>query len=238
MAAGVYRIAIVDDDQEQGALVAEFLSSRGFLAVVFQSPERFLRSLHHDTFDLILLDWLMPAQSGFEVLQEVRSKYPLMPVIMMTCRCSDADVIAALDEGADDYAIKPVNTAILNARITAVLRRKGAQVDVQRGPMELGPYRLDPKSCTVTFAGKSVVLTNREFALAWLFFTNPNRPLSRQYVLDQLWGKGTDSQTRTLDTHIARLRTKLWLGKANGVRLNTLYGFGYRLEKVEEMACL
>ncbi len=164
------------------------------------------------------------------VLTHIREIQRDLPVLMLTCRMDDECIIEGLHAGADDYVIKPVRDEVLVARVQALLRRLRPLDQSMSTRFSLGPYTFDPDTCTVTYGKRAVVLTNREFELARLFFTNPQRPLSRQYLLECLWGKTSDDQTRTLDTHVARLRTKLELGATNGVRLNTLYAFGYRLE--------
>lgn len=230
------RVAVLDDDAAQCDGIAALLERAGFRAVVFSSPRKFLHALHHDSFDVLLLDWVMPEICGMEVLEHIREARREIPVIMLTCRSEDEHVVSGLRAGADDYLAKPVREEVLTARIEAILRRLRPPTLPMDERLSLGPYTLQRAGCLVTFGDQIVTLTNREFELAALFFANPNRPLARQYVLECLWGKGADHLTRTLDTHVARLRTKLKLGPSTGVRLNTLYGFGYRLEMLDVVA--
>lgn len=231
MTGGVQsRIAIVDDDMAQCRRLELALSQDGHICAGYSSSRKFLNSFHYDTFDLLLLDWMMPELTGIEVLRHIRKVQPQLPVLMLTCRADDEDIIEGLKAGADDYVTKPVSDEVLAVRVEALLRRLRLPEPESDEVLTLGAYSFDPATSSAHFGGQAVVLTNREFALARLFFANPNRPLSRQYLLECLWGKGADLQTRTLDTHVARLRTKLHLGAQNGIKLNTLYAFGYRLE--------
>lgn len=228
------RIAIIDDDTVQANHLKNAVEKLGFIVRCFSSPRNFINSLHHDAFDLALLDWMLPEMTGIDVLQHIRQFDPKLPVLMISCRTGEEDIVHGLEAGADDYVIKPVNVPILMARIRALLRRIEQEDFDSDKPFDLGIYRFDPGACAVSFYDQKVVLTNREFALARLFFRNPNRPFARQYLLECLWGKSPDMQTRTLDTHVARLRTKLDLCDTNGVKLTTLYGYGYRLELASE----
>lgn len=189
---------------------------------------------HHDSFDLLLLDWLMPELSGIEVLQMVRESGGRdLPIIMLTCRSADTDIVEGLNSGADDFVVKPVCPEVLVARVNSLLRRLQPIEDHDNASFVAGIYTFHPASTSVTFHDKTAVLTNREFSLAKLFFTNPHRAFSRHYLIERLWGKSPDMETRTLDTHVARIRTKLDLRRSNGVKLATLYGYGYRLETSE-----
>lgn len=226
------RICIIDDNASQAETMANAIEASGYTVKIFTSPRSFINSFHHDSFDLILIDWLMPELNGLEVIRHVRERDRQVPIIMVTCCAEDADALEGLEAGADDYLVKPVKLPLLVARIKAFLRRVRATDTLIPHHFALGLYRFDPDSSAATFGDQTVVLTNREFALARLLFTHPHRAFSRQYLLEALWGTSPDVQTRTLDTHVARLRTKLALGKTNGVRLTTLYGYGYRLEPV------
>lgn len=227
---GHMRIALVEDDRCEAHGIESVLLNSGFAPKVFTAPRIFISALHHDSYDAIILDWVMPELSGIEVLSHVRASNLLVPVIMLTSFADSRKIIEGFSAGADDYITKPADPDILIARLRAALRRTGSVTNSVDKPFGLGPYVFDPHNVTATYIGKTVQLTNREFALARLLFTNPHKSFSRQYLLEYLWGKSPSMQTRTLDTHIARLRSKLSLGRATGVKLSTLYGFGYRLE--------
>jgi DNA-binding response OmpR family regulator len=154
---------------------------------------------------------------------------------MLTSRLDKDDIIAGLNAGADDYIVKPETPQVILARVEAVLRRTTPPETESR--MEcFGPYHFDKMHQTVEFGEEIVTLTSREFALALLLFRNTHRAFSRAYILEKLWNCAADISTRTLDMHISRIRSKLQLSPENGYRLQTVFGYGYRLETFEEDA--
>lgn len=228
------RIAVLDDDAPQAASMARALREAGYSCQEFHSPRVFLSQFHHDSFDLLILDWMMPELSGLEILHLVReSGGTQLPVIMSTSRSGDRDIVEGLNAGADDYVVKSDSTDVLLARVRAIFRRISQADTNANEPFAFGIYNFNPVYTSVTFGAQTVIMTNREFSLAKLFFSNPHRAFSRQYLIERLWGKSPDVQTRTLDTHVARIRSKLDLRPRNGVKLVTLYGYGYRMETIE-----
>lgn len=231
------KVALLDDDQSHNALVASVLGPAGFLCVGFTQPSKFLAELRKQTFDLVILDWNMPELSGVETLKLLRDDPATAPpVLLLTSRSIEDDLVQGLNAGADDYIVKPLQPQVLLARVNAVVRR------IHRPPTQPtteqhGQYRLDPGAQTASWAGHVETLTPKEFQLASLLFNNLSRPLSREYLLRRIWGQRPDLETRTLDAHVSRLRAKLHLRPSNGFRLSTVYGFGYRLEACDpEMA--
>ncbi len=224
------KVALLDDDHSHNALVASVLDPNGFVCTSFTQPSRLLAELRKQTFDLIILDWNMPELSGVETLRLLREDPTTAPpVLLLTSRSVEADLVEGLNAGADDYIVKPLQPQVLLARVNAVVRR------IHRPPAapqveNHGPYRLDPGAQTASWAGHVETLTPKEFQLASLLFNNLSRPLSREYLLRRIWGQRPDLETRTLDAHVSRLRAKLHLRPSNGFRLSTVYGFGYRLE--------
>jgi DNA-binding response OmpR family regulator len=164
------------------------------------------------------------------VIEYIRKFHPDVPSIMLTARNDRRDIIRGLEAGADDFVSKPVDPEVLSLRIKSVLRRYNGDVRSRPESLVLGPYLLRPSTSTVYFNNEAIILPKREFDMAMLFFTNPNRLLSRQYLAATLWGKVVDYQSRTIDTHVARLRKNLKLDPAFGISLNALYGFGYTLQ--------
>ena len=141
----------------------------------------------------------------------------------------EADLVEGLNDVSDDYIVKPLQPQVLLARVNAVVRRIHRSPS-QPQPEQYGQYRLDPGAQTASWDGRVETLTPKEFQLASLLFSNLSRPLSREYLLRRIWGQRPDLETRTLDAHVSRLRSKLHLRPNNGFRLSTVYGFGYRLE--------
>lgn len=226
------RIAVVDDDAEYGAFLKHLLVDAGHHVVNSANGSAFLRLAKNETFDLILLDWNLPGLDGIDIVRKLRSDPANdVPVILLTLRSDANDVVEGLDAGADDYVAKPVEARVLLARIDAVTRRHGAARS--EAPATYGIYTLDPAQEMVRFGNESVQLTSKEFQLAQMLFRNASRPLSRAYLLETVWNRSPDVQTRTLDSHVARLRSKLSLRPQNGWRLAPIYSYGYRLEPVE-----
>ena len=226
------RLAILDDDRELCARVASVMRNAGHAAYEFHSGEALRRALRRESYDLLLLDWELPDLSGIELLTWARSTLPSPPpVIMMTGRTGDGDIVQGLDVGADDYVTKPVNTAVLKSRVEAVLRRSYGSV---AGPSieTFGDHVFDPMAMTATVRGAEIDLTAKEFGLAMLLFRNLNRPLSRAHIMETVWGRNPDIASRTLDAHVSQIRGRLGLRPEHGRRLASVYSFGYRLEQI------
>lgn len=223
------RIGILEDDLALASYVEKSLAERGNGCEMFTDGQKLIQQLHRETFDMLILDWNVPGTSGLEVLQWVRGNFESrLPVLMLTSRSAEEDIVAGLSAGADDYVIKPVSSAVLLARVDAVARR--AYPEPSRTIETFGPYEIDSRTEEVAVRGVSVALTAKEFALTLLLFRNRNRALSRAYLMDSIWGIRPDLPTRTLDAHISNVRTKLNLRPENGFKLTPIYSYGYRLE--------
>lgn len=230
------KIAVVDDDQDIASLLCLWLEEAGYACVSFQDGQEFRRQLGNDQFDAVLLDWMMPEVDGAQVLAWLRSKQDWdTPVIFVTSRTTEDDMVRILNEGADDYITKPVSRRELLARIAAVTRRSNKRTPLEI--IEIGPYQIDPQSRSLRFEGEAIKLTDKEFELACYIFNHIGRLLSRNQILASVWGYEADVNTRTVDTHISRIRKKLQLIPENGWRLSSIYHQGYRLERLasEEM---
>jgi DNA-binding response OmpR family regulator len=189
-------------------------------------------ALKRDTFDLLLLDWKLPDMSGVDVLSWARERpESVPPVLFVTSRADEADIVRALNLGAHDYVVKPIKVAEFQARVGALLRSSfpAQAADAH----DFDGIRFDLGRQIVVVGDMEVVVTNKEFSLALVLFQNLDRPLSRAYLLDKIWGVSPDLQTRTLDAHVSRIRSKLGLRPEAGYRLAPVYGYGYRLEKFE-----
>jgi DNA-binding response OmpR family regulator len=227
------RIAILDDDNGQLTLVSTCLTSAGHHCHAFIKGKDLLLHLRRESFDLLVLDWQVPDLSGLEVLEWVRKNISMpVPVLFMTSRASEADIVAALAAGADDYMVKPIRRAELVARANALLRR--AYPNQQQAEiLRLKHHTFDPHTCEATLEGQPVEMTRKEFDLAVLLFRNIGRPLSRSHIMEAVWGRDPDIPSRSMDTHISRVRNKLDLRPERGYRLSPVYSYGYRLEQFE-----
>ncbi|MBI3772443.1 MAG: response regulator transcription factor [Gammaproteobacteria bacterium] len=224
------RIAIIEDDNDLAQLVEIWLNEAGHDCHLIDSGNAAIRQLQRDSFDLILLDWMLPDINGDEVLKWIRSNLGWsIPVIFVTARNTEEDIAFALNQGADDYITKPIRPKELIARIQVLGRRVTGAEPVQR-VLEFAPYRFDLDRRELAVEGEDVSLTQKEFELSLLFFKNSGRLLSRAHLLENVWGRSSDINTRTLDTHVSRLRKKLNLNSEKGWRLTSIYHYGYRLE--------
>ncbi|NUA26453.1 response regulator transcription factor [Cupriavidus basilensis] len=225
------RIASVEDDKSQSALIQQILVSAGHECECFASGSTFLRALREQAFDLLVVDWQLPDTSGLEVVTWVRQNSGRNPpILFLTSRSQEEDIVAGLGAGADDYMIKPIRRAELVARVSALLRRTYPQAQQDSALIRAGNYAVDPQARTVTCGESRVDVSPREFDLALFLFRNLGRLVSREVVEQAVWGRAIGIGSRTLDTHMSRLRIKLALRPENGVRLTSVYAHGYRFE--------
>ncbi len=224
-------IALLEDDPDQSTLVKAWLEDAGHKCIVFDSGKDITMSLMRESYDLLILDWLVPEMNGIEVLQNVRDNLDWrIPVLFITQRDSEQYVVEALESGADDYMSKPVKRAEMLARIGSISRRV-QQVSTEDYTLEFTPYTLNRTARIVKLNGENIEVTRKEFELTLFFFKNTGRVLSRGYILETVWGRSAEVNTRTVDTHISRLRRKLAISEENGWLLTSIYQHGYRLEK-------
>ncbi|MBK6490999.1 MAG: response regulator transcription factor [Sphingomonadales bacterium] len=226
------KIAILDDDPELLESVSRLLNEAGHRCFCFDRGEALIQTLRSSHFDLFVLDWNLPDRSGISVIEWIRNRIgDNVPVLLLTSRSLEEDVIAGLEAGADDFISKPFQPALLRARVQALGRRLRIGSDGET-PERYGNIEFDLHRRIVSREGDEIPLTAKEFQLALLLFHNLDRALSRQYILETIWGLRADIPTRTLDSHITRVRSKLSLRPGNGFKLTSLYGYGYRLEGV------
>ena len=227
------RIAILEDDPDQAALLRTWLEEDGHRIHHYATLGKFQDAIARESFDAFLLDWLLPDGTGLDALKRLRAeRQDDTPVIFVTQMDEEAQIVEALGAGADDYMIKPVRKAEMLARLKAVTRRlAGADAHL----VELGPYVVDAKHRMATVDEDKVELTAREVDLASFLLRNPEKLLSRRHILENVWNlRNPDINTRTVDTHLSRLRRKLQLDGSFGWKLVGIYQYGYRLESQVE----
>jgi DNA-binding response OmpR family regulator len=223
------RILVVEDEQDIAGLIKHTLERSGDAAVeVVGRGDEALRSIAGHAPDLVILDLNIPVLSGDEVCRILRQRPETrqIPIIMLTARTSESDRVAGLDLGADDYVTKPFSLRELGARVRAVLRRRRAASDETRQAAYAGKHLVaDFEAVAVAVDSKPVRLTRREFELLRFLVENRNRVLSRDRLLERVWGYDRFIETRSVDVHVGRLRAKLG---AAGQQIETVIGLGYR----------
>ncbi|MGE0383813.1 MAG: response regulator transcription factor [Gammaproteobacteria bacterium] len=230
------RVALLEDDIDQARLLRKWLIDAGHICEHFDAGRTFVRQVKRESFDLLLLDWLLPEMSGLEVLDWVRENLDWrIPIIFITTMDREEDIVRALEHGADDYITKPVREREMLARISAVARR-ALQADEAKPIIDLDPYVIDQEHRTITRGGAAIDLTQKEYELAAFLFRNVGRVLSRGYILQNVWGRNPDINTRTVDTHVSRIRSKLGIAPESGWKLTSVYQHGYRLEQTGDAA--
>jgi two-component system response regulator RegX3 len=223
-------IAIVEDDADQSEVLSFWLSEAGHEASGFATGAALLDSLDKHYFDLYVVDWILPDMHGDEVIRQIRARIGWdTPVLMATVRKSEEEIVASLGAGADDYLSKPVKQREFIARIEALLRRHKPRV---QAVLQIDTYEFDTEQQRVRINGTTIGFTQKEFDLAWYLFSNPGKLFSRFHLLDKIWGVSAHVDSRTVDTHVSRLRRKLALNGTNGWKLESVYGYGYRMERV------
>lgn len=224
-------IGFLEDDPDQSDLILGWLESAGYRTRLFQSAAEFRRRQGSEAVDLLLLDWMLPDSTGLEVVEWIRSSANAgLPVIFLTARASEADMVRGLNAGGDDYVCKPAKQQELIARVAALLRRNGID-GTESGQYDLAPYRVDTRRRKICYDDREVELTPREFELATFLFRRHGRIVSRDALLENVWNMNASVSTRTVDTHVSRLRKKLDLNGEYGWRLAAVYQHGYRLEQ-------
>ena len=227
------RIAILEDDPSQTELLSHWFKCAGHHPHSFDQGARLLRALEHESFDVLLLDWNVPEMSGLDVLRHLRQRLQsAVPVMFSTARAREEDVVRALREGADGYVTKPVRRQELLARLESLaLRRRDPQP--RTGVIELDVFRVDLETRTILRSSMPLQLTAKDFELATLFLRNVGRLLSRGHLRETVWASNHPVSSRTLDTHVSRVRSKLRLVPEHGWRLVAVYGYGYRLDRLD-----
>jgi len=223
-------IAFLEDDPDQAQLILRTLLEAGHDCRSYSQSRDLMAALHTEQFDLILLDWHLPDIDGDTVLYWIRSNLGVrVPVIFLTSRARETDIVQGLQAGADDYIVKPWRAAELQARVAAHLRRSQGTCREDTS-FQVENYRIDPILRQISLHGEVISLAPKEFDLAVLFFRNIGRLFSRDALAESIWNRDIPPTSRTLDTHLSNIRQKLRLRPENGVKLSASYALGYRLE--------
>lgn len=220
------KILVADDEELIRNLVCDFLTREGYEPIPACDGDEALE-LFRDTPDisLVILDIMMPGVDGWQVCRNIRETSNV-PVIMLTARSQEFDELTGFEAGADDYVVKPCSPSVLMKRVAVLLKRDAAKNETSI--YNIGELRLDAQAHDVWLNGSSVMLTLKEYSILYKLISNVGRVFSREQLLDDIWGFDFDGDMRTVDSHVARLRTKL--GDWGSKYIKTIYGTGYKIE--------
>jgi len=221
-----YTVLVVDDEEDMRTLIEMYLLNSGYHCLQAQDGKEAIRCLEHATVDLILLDIMMPQRDGFLVCEEIRRKSDV-PIIFVSAKGEEWDKVKGLKLGGDDYVVKPFNPGELIARVEAVLRRTGkkAPLYTEQDVLTIGKIEVNQKARTVTINGQLINVTLKEFDLLLFLMRHKNQALSREQLLEHVWGGSYGGSLRTVDTHIKTLRMKL----KEADYIQTVWGIGYKM---------
>jgi len=226
-------ILIIEDEESILELIAINLHQSGFNPIRSLNAEVADRLIHEEIPDLIILDWMLPGMSGIDFAKRLRSNTPTkkIPIIMLTAKSEEENMIQGLNSGADDYLTKPFSPRELVARIKAILRRKAPELIDE--PIQINSLHLDPSTHRISSNDTTIRMGPTEFKLLHFFMKNPDRVFSRNHILDKVWGNHSDIDDRTVDVHIKRLRDSLST-QGQQKLIQTVRGMGYRFSEKQE----
>jgi DNA-binding response OmpR family regulator len=227
------RVLLADDDEELCDMLGAYLRREGFEVECAHDGETALAKALSGSYDLVVLDVMMPKRDGFDVLRRLRRE-SLVPVLMLTARGSDVDSIVGLELGADDYLPKPCNPRVLTARMRAVLRRAGVEAEDDAGDLQIGDIELRPGARRVRRGGEAVELTSTEFSVLAVLMQSAGRIVSKEALSEQALGRKLTRYDRSLDMHISNLRRKLGPLPDGEERIETVRGVGYLYRRTED----
>ena len=225
-------IYVIEDDDNIRDLIRIALEGFGYRVKAFESAEEGLAAMEREKPDLAVFDWMLPGMDGVSAIKRIRRTDTGMPILLLTARDKELDIVIGLDGGADDYMTKPFGVLELSARIRTLLRRR-SKAPVTEDVISQDIISVDRKTREVTVDGARVELTLKEFDLLTYLLENKARVVTREELLNHIWGYDYDGETRTLDMHIRTLRQKL--GAEAGAMVKTIRGVGYRLLKRDEV---
>jgi two-component system response regulator RegX3 len=223
------KVLVVEDEQSLREPLVYLLQKEGYDVIEAEDGLKALATFNEQGADIILLDLMLPGMSGNEVCRNIRTTSQV-PIIMLTAKDSEIDKVVGLEIGADDYVTKPYSTRELLARMKAILRRNVEPAAPVSGLLVAGPVQMDVERHIVTVHGNKVSMPLKEFELLELLLENVNRVLTRGQIIDRVWGSNYYGDTKTLDVHIKRIRSKIEDDPARPVHLMTVRGLGYKFE--------
>jgi two-component system response regulator RegX3 len=227
------KVAFLEDDLAYAETILEWFNEAGFDVDHFVTGLDFLRKFSNSQYDLCLFDWSLPDMEGPDVMVSIKLRSnKLPPIIFLTGRSSEDDIVRVIESGADDYMVKPASRQLIMARVNALLRRTQPEYKNET-VFDLGGLKIDTKQRLVLLDGEEIKLTDKELDLAWYFLKNVGVLLSRAHLMQVVWGSSADIETRKVDVHVSHLRTKLKLTPEYGWKLTSIYQQGYRLERAE-----
>ncbi len=223
------RILIVEDEPALSEPLAFLLEREGYETTIAADGLSAVAEFDKNGSDLVLLDLMLPGLPGTEVCREIRSRSSV-PIIMLTAKDSEIDIVVGLELGADDYVTKPYSSRELLARIRAILRRRTEEDDLREAVLEAGTVRMDIERHTVAVSGRDTPMPLKEFELLEVLLRNAGRVLTRGQLIDRVWGADYYGDTKTLDVHIKRIRSRIEESPSEPTMLVTVRGLGYRFE--------
>ena len=226
----MYNVLIADDNLQIVSILKEYCKKNNFNVTLAHDGEETLKKIRNNKFDIVLLDIMMPKKNGFDVCKEVRT-FSNVPIIMITARGEDFERIMGLETGADDYIVKPFSPGEVIARIHAILRRVIPNENIsQEKIFSYDNLTINLSDFTVKISDENVSLTKKEIELLWLLSTNRNKVFTRENLLDSIWGYDYFGDSRTVDSHIKRLRAKLDNYEHESWNIKTIWGVGYKFD--------
>ncbi|MDD4715272.1 MAG: response regulator transcription factor [Oscillospiraceae bacterium] len=223
------KVLVLEDEASIRSFVVINLKRAGYEAVEAETGEEALNQLRlHPGIRVALLDIMLPDMDGFEVCRRIRAGNPKIGIIMLTARTQEMDKVTGLMTGADDYVTKPFSPAELTARIDALYRRTGGGEEEETGELRQDPFLLNTRNRTLEKGGKRIKLTQVEYAIMKTFMDNPGKALSREEILDTVWGRDYFGELKIVDVNIRRLRIKIEDDPTNPSYITTVWGYGYK----------
>ncbi len=220
------RLAILEDDPNQADVIREWLEGDGHSCTLLSRGRDFYRALQRDSFDVLVIDWLVPDLNGLNTLRRYRETISeRTPILLISVKSDESDVVTAIDAGADDYLVKPLRREEFKARVRALHRR--------RKVCDISPYRLEPDAQRVYVREVPVRLTDLEFRLAQFLFDHVDEIVSRSHMLEAVWHGRASRTSRSVDSYVSRIRNKLGFREPGAWRLDSVFQRGYRLSRID-----